>query len=354
MTMVRHDPTPSEVIAWSEDALEYLSSIEEPREAAQLSDAADALRYLAQKAGLTRDVQNAAAAVALEAEIRIGKLTAGVPKLSPPGKRGETPNVGGISRWIQENSQRVSRARELAAIPDDKRDAFKAAAQTKGSLTRAGLARYGRNLQAEAKRQAEAKQNPPPPELRIDLRFGDFRDVLDGVSGIDAIITDPPYGKDYLDLLPALAVWADGALSEDGVLAVLFGQTWLPDAYRLLEGHRPYRWTMCYQTPGAGYVSHAREVQSNWKPILLYGKGPRLGDVVTSLGDTSKDHHKWGQDYAAFRLLVERLTTAGQTVADPFAGAGTTLLAASSLGRHVLGAELEQESFDTMQARFGR
>jgi hypothetical protein len=135
-------------------------------------------------------------------------------------------------------------------------------------------------------------------------------------------------------------------LSPDGILAVLIGQTHLPEVYRLLGGHRPYRWTGCYLTGGNGYVSHPRRVQSNWKPLIVYGGGPRFADVIRSEGADAdaKANHKWGQDYGAFHTLIERLTSRGQTVADPFMGSGTTLLAAHALGRHAIGADVDPDS----------
>jgi methylase of polypeptide subunit release factors len=170
---------------------------------------------------------------------------------------------------------------------------------------------------------------------------------------VHAIITDPPYPAEFLPLLADLGALADRVLATDGVLAVLIGQTHLPEVYRLLSETRPYRWTGAYMTPGAGYASHARRVQSNWKPVLFYGGGPRFADVFTSAGDGGKEHHFWGQDYTAFSTMVERLTEPGQTVLDPFMGAGTTLLAAHHLGRHVIGCDIDQDHVDTASKRFG-
>lgn len=204
----------------------------------------------------------------------------------------------------------------------------------------------------QAKKDAEAREHPPT----IDVRHGDFRDVLADLQNVDAIITDPPYPREYLPLLDDLAAWADKILAPDGLLAVLFGQTYLPEVYRRLDGHRPYRWTMAYLTPGAGYSSHPARVQSNWKPVLLYGGGPRLSDVLRSEGTdaAAKDLHHWGQDFAAFDTLVRRLTHPGQTVVDPFMGAGTTLLAAHAHGCHVIGADTEAEHVATTLRRFGQ
>lgn len=224
-----------------------------------------------------------------------------------------------------------------------------------GTLSLDRAERILRDREAEARKVAEARADAeaqPEPSL-VDIRHGDFREVLADLTDVDAIVTDPPYPAEFLPLLADLAAWADKVLTDDGVLAVLMGQTHLPEVYRLLDGHRPYRWTACYLTPGNGYVSHPRKVQSNWKPLLVYGGGPRFSDVLRTEGTDAgaKSLHKWGQDYSAFHTLIERLTSRGQTVADPFMGSGTTLLAAHALGRHAVGADIDSEAVATARER---
>ena len=65
----------------------------------------------------------------------------------------------------------------------------------------------------------------------------------------------------------------------------------------------------------------------------------------------AKSHHRWGQDYRGFHSIVDRLTAPGQTVADPFMGAGTTLLAAQALGRHAVGADVDPAAVATARER---
>jgi hypothetical protein len=210
-----------------------------------------------------------------------------------------------------------------------------------------------REVESWRVREARAEATSMNTPTQVDIRHGDFREVLSDLTDVDAIITDPPYPQEFLPLLGDLAIWADKVLAPDGLLAVLIGQTHLPAVYRLLDGGRPYRWTACYLTGGAGYVSHPRKVQSNWKPLIVYGGGPRFADVIRSdgLDASAKSHHKWGQDYGAFHTIVERLTSRGQTVADPFMGSGTTLLAAHALGRHAIGCDTDQESVTKAKER---
>jgi 16S rRNA G966 N2-methylase RsmD len=212
-----------------------------------------------------------------------------------------------------------------------------------------------RDRESEQRRieQARKEAAAQPETTRVDIRHGDFRDALADLRDVDAIITDPPYPAEFLPLLGDLAAWADKVLAPEGVLVVLMGQTHLPEVYRLLGSGRPYRWTGCYLTAGQGYVSHPRKVQSNWKPLLVYGGGPRFADVIRTEGTdaNAKSHHKWGQDYGAFHTIVERFTSRGQIVVDPFMGSGTTLLAAHALGRHAIGCDMDATHVATSRER---
>jgi 16S rRNA G966 N2-methylase RsmD len=212
-----------------------------------------------------------------------------------------------------------------------------------------------RDREAEQRRvdQAKVEAAQMGDVAVVDIRHGDFRDVLSDLADVDAIITDPPYPHEFIPLLGDLATWADKVLAENGILAVLMGQTYLPEVYRLLDTGRPYRWTACYLTPGNGYASMKARVQSNWKPLIVYGGGPRFADIIRSEGTdaAAKDNHKWGQDYGAFHTIIERLTERGQTVVDPFMGSGTTLLAAHALGRHAIGCDVDKEHVAKAQER---
>lgn len=269
---------------------------------------------------------------------------------------------------LHQVSKRAPRATDLAAAAAGtsgrsvaqaervEREAPDLAAKVKtGEMALDRAERVIRDREAQQRKvdQAKAEADAQPVSTTVDVRHGDFREALADLEDVDAIITDPPYPAEFLPLLADLAAWADKVLADDGVLAVLIGQTHLPEVYRLLDGHRPYRWTCCYLTEGNGYVSHPRRVQSNWKPLLVYGGGPRIGDVLRSEGSDAdaKGHHKWGQDYSAFHTLIERLTTRGQTVVDPFMGSGTTLLAAHALGRHAIGADIDADSVETARGR---
>lgn len=284
-----------------------------------------------------------------------------------PGRPKE-PTLGADLHQASEPKKRAPRATDLAAAAAGtsgravaqyervEREAPDLAEKVKTgemALDRAERVIRDREAQQRKVEQAKREAESQPEPTTVDIRHGDFREVLAGLKDVDAIITDPPYPAEFLPLLDDLAAWADKVLTEDGVMAVLIGHIYLPEVFRRLDGHRPYRWTACYLMPGAGYVAHARKVQTNWKPLLVYGGGPRFADVIRSEGVNAdaKQHHKWGQDYSAFHTIVERLTERGQTVVDPFMGSGTTLLAAHALGRHAIGADIDLEHVATARGR---
>jgi 16S rRNA G966 N2-methylase RsmD len=254
------------------------------------------------------------------------------------------------ARAVGSSTRSVERAKRVKEQAPDLADEVETAKITLDRAERTLRDRQAEERRAEQAREDEQQRETP---LRIDVRLGDFREVLADVRDVDAVITDPPYAREWLPLLDDLASWSDRVLAPDGVLAVLFGQAHLPEVYRRLDGGRPYRWTLAYITPGRSLVVHHARASTNWKPVLLYGNGPRIRDTITAQ-DTigaAQAHHEWGQDLDGFRELVRQLVRPGMTVADPFTGAGTTLIAAREHGCHVVGAEIDPDHYATTLRR---
>ncbi len=57
---------------------------------------------------------------------------------------------------------------------------------------------------------------------------------------------------------------------------------------------------------------------------------------------------------ALLERLVHALTNAGDTVLDPYAGSGTTLVVAARLGRRFVGVDASEAAIDTARARISR
>lgn len=213
------------------------------------------------------------------------------------------------------------------------------------------------------KRQKEealltAAEDPLPGS--VQLICGDFAQVALAFqpNTFDAIITDPPYPKEYLYLYKLLAEQAAILLKPGGSLLAMAGQSYLPEVYASMSHYLlNYHWTLCYATPGGQSsisVSNYKRVNTFWKPVLWFVKGKytgrQVGDVIKS-DRNDKRYHEWGQSERGMAELVEKLTSPGDLVLDPFLGGGTTAVVCHKLGREFVGVDIEQRNVDLTKGR---
>lgn len=197
-----------------------------------------------------------------------------------------------------------------------------------------------RDLAAAQKTISTAKRQSI--ESVCDLRVCSCAELF--ASGIkpDVVITDPPYPQEFLPVFTELAEGCKAA----GVplVAVMSGQSYLPEVMRRLCEHLRYRWMLAYMTPGGQAVQQWQaKVNTSWKPVILFGDAVEwFGDVAVSKpNDNEKRFHDWGQSLSGMADLVERLTKPGQLVCDPFLGAGSTAVASLKLGRRFVGCDVD-------------
>jgi hypothetical protein len=133
------------------------------------------------------------------------------------------------------------------------------------------------------------------------------------------------------------------------------GQTHLDAVFSLLgAAGLPYRWTLAYLTDGDSTRVFPRKISRTfWKPVLVYGRVDGwITDTVRS-SENDKRFHEWGQSEAGMVGIVDRLTEPGETVCDPFMGAGTTGVAALALGRRFIGCDRDPQHVDAARRRLG-
>jgi len=146
----------------------------------------------------------------------------------------------------------------------------------------------------------------------------------------DFIITDPPYPRQYLPLYETLAIRAVEWLKPGGLLIAMCGQSYLNQIYKIFDEHLTYYWTAAYLTPGQPTPLRQVNVNTTWKPLLIYindnYSGKIFGDVFKSDAN-DKSYHEWGQSESGMKDIISKLCLPGQYILDPFCGAGTTGIA---------------------------
>lgn len=195
-------------------------------------------------------------------------------------------------------------------------------------------------------------ETAPAIGAHFTMLHGDMVEVCAGLEpeSFDAVITDPPYPREFIDLYAKLAVAATSLLRPGGSLIAMAGQSYLPDVMAALcSAGLTYQWTLAYLTPGGQAVQiWPRKVNTFWKPLLWFTKGKYdgawCGDVSKSdTNDNDKRFHNWGQSESGMVDIVRRMSRPGDRVIDPFAGAGTTGIACIRLGREFTGIELDEK-----------
>lgn len=211
----------------------------------------------------------------------------------------------------------------------------------------------------------------------IDLRVGRWQEALADIGEVDAVICDPPYGKrthagnaglpDRADL-DGYAYWS----TDD---AAAFVKAW---------SGRCRGW-MCLITD-TDLIAPIRDAYNDTGrldfapvPILqhrprLTGDGPGSGAVYLMVArPRRKEFLSWGslpcwymsqpdktgivngaKPLSLMLEIIRDYTRPGDLVADPTAGGATTLIAAHTLGRRAIGAEMDPQTAAKAQARIDR
>lgn len=205
----------------------------------------------------------------------------------------------------------------------------------------------------------------------VTIYHGDCRETLPQVSGIDLVLTDPPYGcgrlygPEYDDSRTGYWEWFIPCFEILRQSAPVLAMTHRQEAMRILPG---WDWVMCWHKPYAAMCRIGNSpILPHWEPILLWGihslgtrrdvmpdvlsvnpepppqpgRKPMLRGKATAVNGEVTGH-PLPKPVALFKRLVAGLSLADELVCDPFAGSGTTLVAAKALGRRAIGIEVTE------------
>ena len=212
----------------------------------------------------------------------------------------------------------------------------------------------------------------------IELRCGDWREVLADVERCDAVVTDPPYGARTHEGHDAMA----GITGDSSNRRALTYASWSPSDVGGFVGSwapRCVGWFACMTSsdlaPAWG-ESFAGADRYDFVPlpcvirgmtVRLTGDGPSSWCVWLMVA-RPRSFNKWGTLPGAYvgkpepgriggkplwlmRAIIRDYTKPGDLVVDPCAGGATTLIAAAMEGRRAIGAEIDPETFEKASKR---
>lgn len=233
-------------------------------------------------------------------------------------------------------------------------------------------------------------------ELSALVEHGSAEDLIKQVktSSVDLILTDPPYGISEIERQEGkkrgeTQSYTAGLKHEDNLstnevlslfdlLAPEFARVLRPGRYFWIFLTMEHYEALSQRLANAGlsvypipaiwdkrktsspfrgyYLQPSYEaILYGWKPDKEGGKR-RLSkpsrDVLSYSSLSSKaKRHPFEKPQDLLRFIIETSSLLGDFVLDPFAGSGSTLIAARDLGRKVLGFELSETHYRTTQAR---
>ncbi len=222
-------------------------------------------------------------------------------------------------------------------------------------ISASGLQKLAKNHKQKEEREniADAGKNIDPISIRWNVWQADIETWI-APRQYDFIITDPPYPKEYLPLYETLSRRSAEWLKPGGLLLVMCGQSYLDEIYPMLNIYLNYYWTGSYLTPGQSPSLWQVNVNTNWKPILIYSNGKytgkTFGDVFKS-ETNDKDYHKWGQSISGMSSIIEKFCSPNHYILDPFCGAGTTGIASLKHGCFFDGIDIDIENINITKVR---
>jgi site-specific DNA-methyltransferase (adenine-specific) len=183
----------------------------------------------------------------------------------------------------------------------------------------------------------------------ITIYNADCRDILPLLAKVDLVLTDPPYGvnfvyqsyDDSLDSWRALMVSLVGWVKQNSSMGIM--PSCQIKQLEWIYSHIPPDWLICWYKGSPG---HAAFVGFNdWEPMLVYGKpkGLQMHDYMQAQPEPFNNCHPCPKPVGWAEWFIARASKSGGLILDPFMGSGTTLVAAKQLGRRAIGIEIEEK-----------
>lgn len=206
----------------------------------------------------------------------------------------------------------------------------------------------------------------------VTLYHGDCRDVVADLpdASIALLATDPPYGQQFHGqalITEKANIRADGArqgmrlvrellftlqpkIQPDAhALVFCHWESW-PDFYDAVASYLQIRNALIWWKNRGGVGDTEMDYARDYEVILYAsatGRRPLIGKRPCALlhgyPPVGADRvHPTEKPEPLMRTLIERHCPENETTLDPFAGSGTTLVAAKRMGRRAIGVEIEE------------
>lgn len=323
----------------------------------------------------------------LDAEVRIGELMREVPKASggaPYHKDTVDSGVQSTKAKIIEDAgftvKQVQRFETLAAHPEIVAQAKAEARENDDIVTRSLVLSKVKDKKREEKAEQRAEKMAAIKDAAIfdgKIVCGDCLKELEKLEdgSVDCVVTDPPYGINYVSNFRTVESEVVKAVANDNVedAVTLWNNACAILSRKMKADSHLYCFTSWKVYPYfVNIISNYFKVKNcliweknNWSMGDLDGNYAEQYEMVifATKGnrklnggrDTNILHfdrvanssllHSCEKPVDLLSFLIEKSTNSGELVIDPFMGSGSTMVAAKRMGRDYWGCELDEENY---------
>ena len=168
-------------------------------------------------------------------------------------------------------------------------------------------------------------------------------------GSVDAVVTDPPYGcgkADWDEAFPT--AWYSEARRVARRVVIITGSSGLADSIPLV-GDDFVDVIAAWNKNG---MTRSPLGFGNWLAAVVAGEKPKqTQNFFSFVVADDMPAHPSPKPVRYMRGLIERVTCAGDTVLDCFAGSGTTGVACVQTGRNFIGCEIDAGYFEIARKR---
>jgi DNA modification methylase len=321
----------------------------------------------------------------LDAEVRIGELMRDVPKQNTHNRSANRPDNGVQSKTeIIENAgftvKQVQRFETLAAHPEIVEQAKAEARENDDIVSRSLVLEKVKAKKREEIAEKRAEMMAAVKEKAVfdgNIVNGDCITELEKLTdgSIDCVVTDPPYGIEYVSnrrtvdsevikpvandgLADALELWENACdvlfrkMKEDAHIYIFTSWKVYPQFSQITAKYFRIKNCLIWKKNNHGTGDLYGNYSEQYEMIIFAAKGNRKlnGSRDSNVLEFDKVAsanlvHSCEKPVDLLEYLIKKSSDAGEMVADPFAGSGSTLVAAKNAGRKYWGCELDMENY---------
>lgn len=294
---------------------------------------------------------------ALEAERKMGEMLKETerrgPKYSKGGgskgsKREPLPEAPPTLADLGLTKKESSEAQMLADLPEAEFEEIKTGKKTKSK------AKKEKNIQVRKKRLIE--EIKAAIIERPVLHAVDCMRQLAEVPPIDLLLTDPPYFTEG-DYTAQVSAYLERVKPTGQAYVFASADPAEVAAYIRMDSHRmALAQILVWNYNNTGQRQPNDRYNSNYQ-LIFYYRGPDA-PAINKPGDGTHQYacqtinapdgrigdrfHEWQKPTELIERLIRNSSKVGDFVFDPFAGTGTTIIAAATLGRKTAGCEIDK------------